>query len=340
MEDIFLANYNYYSTDNHFDDIKDVESIIVQGNNFEHKPLLSITIPTYKRVATLKYTLESAINQKGNHDYEIIVVDNNPEREDATEIFMRNYSSVSNLKYYKNAKNIGMGGNWCRCIDLANGTWVTLLHDDDLIVNDYLNQIEPCLFDRIDAVFVNQMTFKNGEELPIISTAKHFVLSKITILDQYHFPALGPSGNTLRKSKVVELGGFNGQIFAPDVFFTVLAYYGNVYKTDNALMYYRIGLNESTKYEAMDKMCYLNHFERIQTFQKIGVPNIVIKYGLLYSDVIFEQGFKNFWNKDFKYTSMPYYSKYGYFFSKFIYILLDTVLKVIRKIKREKIIIY
>ncbi len=203
-----------------------------------------------------------------------------------------------------------------------------------------MNQIETCLFDSLDAVFVNHVIFKNGEDLPKIPKAKHFVLSKITILDQYHFPALGPSGNTLRKSKVVELGGFNGKVFAPDSFFTVLAYKSNVYKTNMPLMNYRIGLNESTKFEAMDKMCYQNHFQRIQTFHKIGVPNIVIKYALLYSDIIFEQGFQNFWNMNFKYTSMPIYSKYEYYFSKSIYLLLDITLKVIRKMKRKKIVLY
>ena len=96
-------------------------------------PLVSIVIPTYKRVSTLRETLDSAIRQTGNHNYEILVVDNNPERGDETELLMAEYVSVKNLLYFKNTANIGMAGNWSRCSELAHGEWVVLIHDDDLL---------------------------------------------------------------------------------------------------------------------------------------------------------------------------------------------------------------
>ena len=34
------------------------------------------------------------------------------------------------MKYYKNEKNIGMYGNWNRCIELSNGEYLTILNDD------------------------------------------------------------------------------------------------------------------------------------------------------------------------------------------------------------------
>ena len=50
-------------------------------------------------------------------------------------------------------KNIGMIGNWNRLYTLARGEWVVMLHDDDLLYNDYLS----ILFNKyIDIFTVDQ----------------------------------------------------------------------------------------------------------------------------------------------------------------------------------------
>lgn len=340
MEDLYLANCDYYSKKDNCKKIENVKSLLIQGEPLDEPPLISIAVPTFKRVSTLKGTIESAINQKGSHRYNIIVVDNNPERNDETEVFMREYAtSYPTVLYYKNEQNIGMGGNWCRCMELADGKWVILIHDDDLLIEDYLNEIEPCLSDNIDGIFVMSSVFEDGKPLPRIQNPNQMRLFKKSIKDQYHFPSLGPSGNILKKSTVIELGCFDKDIFAPDAFFSKMAYYGNVYTTNKKLIYYRVGINESTKLSAMDKMCYQNHFHRIQTFEKLGIPKFIIKRLLLYSDIIFEKPFQTFWNKDFKYSSMPQYTAKEAFISKLFYKPVDFFLKVSRKIFRKTIII-
>ena len=52
-------------------------------------PQYTIAIPTFNRVDLLKLAIDSAVNQDDFSDYEILVVDNNPERDDATELLMR-----------------------------------------------------------------------------------------------------------------------------------------------------------------------------------------------------------------------------------------------------------
>ena len=61
------------------------------------------------------------------------------------------FVNTGKLRYYKNVQNIGLFGNWNRCFQLACGKWVVLLHDDDLIFDDfllktvyYLNRIPDC----------------------------------------------------------------------------------------------------------------------------------------------------------------------------------------------------
>lgn len=46
------------------------------------------------------------------------------------------------LSFYRNHKNIGLFGNFNRCIELANGKWVCLLHDDDVLLPNYLKEMQ------------------------------------------------------------------------------------------------------------------------------------------------------------------------------------------------------
>ena len=101
---MFDVNYDFFLIENNFKEIEGVKSEKIQGDISSKLPLVSIVIPTYKRVSTLRETLDSVIRQTGNHNYEILVVDNNPERGDETELMMAEYVSVKNLLYFKNTE--------------------------------------------------------------------------------------------------------------------------------------------------------------------------------------------------------------------------------------------
>ena len=90
-------------------------------------PLLSIVIPTYKRVNGAISAIKSVLV---NTDivYEIVVINNDPLTDNAIEKFVKNKGS--NISYYIN-KNLGMFGNWNKGISLAKGKYITILHDDD-----------------------------------------------------------------------------------------------------------------------------------------------------------------------------------------------------------------
>ena len=332
--------YDFFKIEDCFKTWANIPSILIQGEPLDKSELtcdLSITIPTYKRAETLRETLESVFGQEGNYTYQVIVVDNNPERDDETERMIAHYSMRKDLLYYKNTENLGMAGNWNRCIELANTKWAIILHDDDLITTDYIKNIVLCLKDEYDGVFIKMRMFDEGKIIPEIKKTKHLKIKKISILYQYLFPTLGPSGNALKVSKIKELGGFSNEIFAPDVFFSKLAYYGNVFLTDKVLGLYRRGINESFKTEAQDKMCLMNHDFRIQVFEKIGMPKLISNNALLYSDILFERGFQDTWNNHFKYSKMPNYSMFDYWRSKIAYKIMEYLIKIKRK--REELII-
>ncbi|WP_161625512.1 glycosyltransferase family 2 protein [Sporomusa ovata] len=109
------------------------------------KPLLTIAIPTYKRPKYLYQAIKSAVEQSETSiPYDIIVVNNDPESDmaDVKEAFT---DVADKVTFYSNEKNIGMIGNVNRCVSLARGEYVAFLHDDDLLLPNYLSEIRPFL---------------------------------------------------------------------------------------------------------------------------------------------------------------------------------------------------
>lgn len=76
-------------------------------------------------------------------DYEIIVVENCDDSSTISqtqEFLTQNYSGK--ITYYKNKRNLGLFGNWNQCLKLARGKWVCILHDDDILLPNYLQKMD------------------------------------------------------------------------------------------------------------------------------------------------------------------------------------------------------
>jgi len=103
------------------------------------EPTVTIAIPTYRRPAVLLEALESALRQETDTPFEVLILDNDPD-ETSVEAIARSLppAPARTVRYMVNEKNIGMFGNWNRCIELARGEWVTILNDDDLLRPNFL----------------------------------------------------------------------------------------------------------------------------------------------------------------------------------------------------------
>jgi glycosyltransferase involved in cell wall biosynthesis len=94
---------------------------------------LTITIPVYERYEYFEEALMSAVNQVV--DVEVIVVDN-ASSHSKFENFTKSLN-LDNITYYKNTLNLGMYGNWNRCIELCQTEFVMILCDDDILDEQY-----------------------------------------------------------------------------------------------------------------------------------------------------------------------------------------------------------
>lgn len=110
-------------------------------------PLLSIAIPTYKRFDLLAETLASVFALKFDFPVEVLVVDNDP-GDDAVALREMARFAGHPFVYYKNVDNLGMFGNWNQGLKLARGKYVTILHDDDLLLPAFAAELNARLAQR------------------------------------------------------------------------------------------------------------------------------------------------------------------------------------------------
>ena len=95
---------------------------------------LTIAIPFYRNVDYLSDALRS-LQAQDLAEWRGLVVDDGEEEQGAREL-VRSLDDAR-IDYQRNERNLGMVGNWNRCIDAAESDLVTLLHADDRLLPSY-----------------------------------------------------------------------------------------------------------------------------------------------------------------------------------------------------------
>lgn len=108
---------------------------------------LSICIPTYNRATHLANCLNSIIlyNAKSDLKFQICISDNNST--DGTEEVVRWAQKLIDIKYHKNTHNLGMTRNFLNVVSMADGDFVWMIGDDDLLMPNAIIE----LYKLIDA---------------------------------------------------------------------------------------------------------------------------------------------------------------------------------------------
>lgn len=230
-----------------------VQSILIYGPEERENVKYSIVIPTYKRVETLKDAIRSSLNQDGEYDYNIIVVDNNPTRDDETELFIKELGCPKKIKYYKNSSNIGMTANMNRCIELCEGEFAVLLHDDDILFPDYLSSISNIVIrhPEIDILYVGLKIWhqNRNESYPSVEISnKRYPLYKSSLINCLFTNNHTPTGMLIRKESFLSVGGFDEKTYpSQDYYFYAYATVNDlkVYNYTKPIVIYRKYINES-----------------------------------------------------------------------------------------------
>jgi len=251
---------------------KHVESEPVFGHWEGDAPLITIFIPTYRRPDTLQRALQSALDQKTDEPYDILVVDNDPEKQTETECYMQQMcSKYTNICYFRNRENIGMFGNWNRGFELVRTKYISVLHDDDVLLTNYINEVLNVFQEKscqIVSVFSKSQFLDEDTKLKTLNGFKN-IISKITrgqpflldVSDNYRSISCSPAATAYECDAVIALGGFNDE-FHPTgdgVLFSNSIYFYRAYILPRFLVVKYIGKNELFKPNMIQKESLINY---------------------------------------------------------------------------------
>lgn len=126
----------------------DLESTVKAEGSDRTPPFVTVAITTYKRPDLLRESVRSALDQDFDRPVEIAIFDNDPGSAGAATLLEHVPElATRNFRYFVNTANVGVFGNFNRCIAMARAPWLTILQDDDLLDPGYLR----LMFDEIDA---------------------------------------------------------------------------------------------------------------------------------------------------------------------------------------------
>lgn len=182
-------------------------------------PKVSVCIPVYNGSEYIAKTIRSILSQTFEN-FQIIVCDNCSE--DDTEEIVRSFDD-SRINFVRNEKNLGLVGNANRCIDLADGEYIHIIHHDDLMMPKNLEKKVRILDENpgVGLVYSDVMPIdQDGIPLDIVmfrETKRNYIEDGRKVFERYVLKMnVGASffiGSVLvRRECYLRLGGFNPQL--------------------------------------------------------------------------------------------------------------------------------
>ena len=108
-----------------------------------------------------------------NVPYEIIVTNNNPD--DNMKELLDLYSDNDLVSLYSNEENYGQVGNINQGFILSKAPFVSILHDDDILLPNYLDSVVPYLTGwKIDCLVTSNLLLEDSYHIKI--KHKYFIL--------------------------------------------------------------------------------------------------------------------------------------------------------------------
>ncbi len=122
---------------------------------------VSICIPTYNGGEYIRDCLDSILAQTFT-DFEVLIVDD--QSSDNTKSILADYAQRdARIRVVQNETNLGLVGNWNRCIQLSRGEWLKFVFQDDIIFPDCLEKLFAATSLKIPIVFCRRNFIFEGE---------------------------------------------------------------------------------------------------------------------------------------------------------------------------------
>ncbi|MCR4746433.1 MAG: glycosyltransferase [Lachnospiraceae bacterium] len=216
---------------------------------------VSIMIPTYKRPELLIKAVSSVLEQKTKYSIEIVIVDNDLETTQNNISQILSKINDSRVCYIQNDENIGMFGNWNRCIELSNSDWLIILNDDDELEENYIEEMMNTATSIPGCKALccrHYLIDDNGDSIPVKEiNARQDKTIPIKMKDLYLMQPIDIMGCLFNRAAALKIGGFNGDLFpcSDAVFLMRMCAEKGLYLNTRKLFRYRWAVNESQRPE-------------------------------------------------------------------------------------------
>ena len=122
---------------------------------------ITVAVPSYNKEKYIERCLASIVREKESIDT-ILLVDNNSS--DRTFELAKTFEP--SVTCVKNETNLGMSGNWNKCIDLCQTEWLMILHADDEMVPGAIEHYRKAIkkYPSVGIIYANAYSIVEGDE--------------------------------------------------------------------------------------------------------------------------------------------------------------------------------
>ena len=215
-------------------------------------PKVTVCLPTFNKARYLPAAIESVLTQEF-HDYELLIV--NDASTDGTSDAVLTFRD-SRIRYIRNPQNRGLVENWNYCLELAQGDYAMVFHDDDVMLPGLLRREVEVLNANPKVVLVHAPAQAVDESGAVLCVAPPHTwparTSGLDFVTRYWTQGyvVMPSA-MFRRSLALKLGAFN-----PDLKYSA-----------DADLWQRLAFEGQVAF--LDEMLISNRIHRSQTTQKI-----------------------------------------------------------------------
>lgn len=251
-------------------------------------PKVSVLIPTYNYAHFLDETIQSVLDQTFT-DFELIIVDNRST--DNTDEVVKKYLGEKRVSFYTNETNVGLVGNWNKCLDYATGEYIKFLCADDKFFPQLLEKFV-AVMDQHPGVSIlgsyNEVFGQNS--FCRVSPFKGLVPGK-TVCDVLIGPynkLRNPSVNMFRHADVKKVGKFNPQLLklTDREYYLRLLTLGDYYIIPENLSYVRSHPNtQSAKVRGKTHDLILERYWFMMSVKKESAPKTKNLYPEIDADI-------------------------------------------------------
>lgn len=170
--------------------------------------MISVIIPTFKRVDSLLKTLLS-LNQQTSKNFEVVVVNDDPSQTLMLDGALYSYP----VRVINNGTNMGVGHSRNKGVQQSRFSWVAFLDDDDFYRNDKIEMLSAIITNETGVSFIYHPIYY---EYPNEGVAYYTTpMKSISLGDILVANVLGGTPSyAFRKDFYLQIGGFDTNLVA------------------------------------------------------------------------------------------------------------------------------